>query len=65
MEEKEFRQFQGEVIDRLARIETRIEQLSNGSKPQASSWQTAVVEVVKVLVAALLALAGVKVTQGM
>lgn len=59
MEEKEFRQFQAEVIDRLARIETKLE---NGGR--ASPWQSALVEVVKVLVAALLAIIGVKATGG-
>lgn len=63
MEEKEFRKFQAEVIDRLARIETKLEAGSN--KPQASQWQSAITEIVRALVAALLALVGVKVTQNL
>lgn len=63
MEEREFRQFQQDVIDRLARIETRLDQITGAAKP-TSTWQTAAIEVIRVLVAALLALAGVKTLGG-
>ena len=61
MEEKEFRQFQREVIDRLARIETRLDQM-NGE--HESTWQNAAIEIIRVLIAALVALAGVKAMGG-
>lgn len=61
MEEREFRQFQTEVIDRLARIETRLDQM-NGK--HESKWQSVLIEVIRVLVAALAALAGVKALGG-
>ncbi len=61
MEEREYRQFQREVIDRLARIETRLDQM-NGK--HESKWQSVLIEVIRVLVAALAALAGVKALGG-
>ncbi len=61
MEEKEFRQFQREVIDRLARIETRLDQM-NGK--HESTWLNAAIEIIRVLIAALVALAGVKAMGG-
>jgi len=61
VEEKEFRQFQREVIDRLARIETRLDQM-NGK--HESTWQNAAIEVIRGLIAALVALAGVKAMGG-
>lgn len=56
--EKEFRRFKEDVIERLARIETKLE---NGKKP---SYSSALVEVIRVLVAALLAVVGIKVVSG-
>lgn len=62
MEEREFRQFQAEVIDRLARIETRLDRLNHADGP---TWQSVSIEVIRVLAAALAALAGVRALGGM
>lgn len=61
VEEREFREFQREVIDRLARIETRLEQIRNHKPSQSYSI---LADIIRVLVAAVLALAGVKAMGG-
>jgi deoxyribose-phosphate aldolase len=74
MEEMHFRQFEREVIDRLARIETRLDQMKEEMSEEqdraekgsaGTSWRAAAVETIRILLAALLALIGIKISGGL
>lgn len=60
-------EFREEVIDRLARIETRLDAIEKRlDKPNPNGkkgWEQALVETIRVLIAALLAALGLRVVQ--